>query len=88
LSLRAETSVPDYHIFIDEWAARSQHQTIAPEDLAEKWKGNKKRGYKLPDFDYVFTKANKRTTKLPRDLELDFEVEYFDGHTNLEIVWS
>jgi hypothetical protein len=88
LSLRS-APVYEHHFFIDEWAARfPSTKTIAPEGLAEKWKGNKKRGYKLLDFDYVFTKANRHTTKLPKDLELDFEVEYFDGHTNLGIIWS
>ena len=38
-------------------------------------------------FDVVFTKANKRETRIGGDFDADFDYEYVDGHPNLELVF-
>ena len=80
----------EHHIFLSEWKkAYPDAKLVAPEGLAEK------RAKQLSDpiisddkFDVVFTKANKRETKIGSDFDTDFDYEYVDGHVNKELVFN
>lgn len=52
-------------------------QVIGPEGLQEK---RAKQGNENVVIDYVFTKENKRSIKLPEDFAREFDMEYFDGY--------
>lgn len=57
---------------------------IGPEGLREK---RAKQGDQDVPFDYEFTRANKHELKLPEELAREFEIEYWDGHSNKELVF-
>jgi len=75
----------EHHLNLAPWKREfASAKVIGPEGLAEK---RKEQGNEEVPFDVVFTKENKRALKLPQELADEFDVEYFDGHKNKEIVF-
>ena len=79
----------EHHIFLSEWkAAYPDAILVGPKGLPEK------RAKQLSDpmvsddkFGVIFSKDNKRDTKISDEFDADFEYEFVDGHTNLELVF-
>lgn len=79
----------EHHIFITEWArAYPGAKIIGVEGLPEK-RAKATDDDKIGDekFDVVFTKENKRSTRISEEFDADFDYEYVDGHANLELVF-
>lgn len=79
----------EHHIFITEWArAYPGAKIIGVEGLPEK-RAKATDDDKIGDekFDVVFTKENKRSTRISDEFDADFDYEYVDGHANLELVF-
>ncbi|PHH86113.1 hypothetical protein CDD83_10700 [Cordyceps sp. RAO-2017] len=79
----------EHHIFISEWA--KQYPTaklVGPGGIEEK-RAKQQSDPKIgaDKFDVVFTKDNKRQLRIGDEFDADFEYEYVDGHTNLELVF-
>ncbi len=80
----------EHHIFISEWAkAFPSAKIVGPEGLAEKRAKQAGSDPKIGDekIDVIFTKENKRETRIGADFDADFDYEYVDGHANLELVF-
>lgn len=78
----------EHHIFVSEWAKQyPEAKLVGPEGLPEK--RAKQHDAKIGNeaFSVVFTKADKRQTRIGDDFDADFEYEYVDAHANLEIVF-
>lgn len=68
----------EHHMQLGPWkAAYPASRVIGPEGLREK---RAKQGNEDVVIDYVFTKDNKRSIKMPEDFASEFDVEYFDGY--------
>ncbi|PFH59188.1 hypothetical protein XA68_12672 [Ophiocordyceps unilateralis] len=79
----------EHHIFVSEWAKQyPSAKVIGPEGLEEK-RREQKDDPKIGDdkFDVVFTKENKREIRISPEFDADFDYEYVDGHSNLELVF-
>lgn len=79
----------EHHIFISEWAnAYPSAKIVGPEGLPEK-RAKQQDDPKIGDdkFAVVFTKADKRNTRIGDDFDADFDYEYVDGHANRELVF-
>lgn len=78
----------EHHIFISEWAkAYPDAKIIGPEGLPEKRAKQKDEKIGQEKFSVVFTKENKRQTKISDEFDADFDYEYADGHGNRELVF-
>lgn len=78
----------EHHIFLSEWAKEyPSAKLIGPEGLPEKRAKQDDERIGKEDFAVVFTKENKRETRISEEFDADFEYEYVDGHGNLEIVF-
>ncbi|RCI16651.1 hypothetical protein L249_2877 [Ophiocordyceps polyrhachis-furcata BCC 54312] len=79
----------EHHIFVTEWARQyPDAKIIGPEGLEDKRRGQQD-DPKIGDekFDVVFTKNNKRQVRISPEFDADFNYEYVDGHSNLELVF-
>lgn len=77
----------EHHIFLSEWAtAFPNAHIIGPEGLAEKRQKDSSIT-KHVDFISVFSKTNKKTTRIGEDFDRDFEYEFVEAHPNKEIVF-
>ena len=79
----------EHHIFISEWArAYPGSKIIGVDGLPEK-RAKATNDEKIGDekFDVVFTKENKRQTRISDEFDADFDYEYVDGHANKELVF-
>ncbi|RPB05246.1 hypothetical protein L873DRAFT_1825395 [Choiromyces venosus 120613-1] len=75
----------EHHMHLSAWKSSFPTATvIGPEGLYEK---RKAQGDDDVPIDIIFTKENKHSLKLPEELAAEFNVEYFDGHANKEIVF-
>jgi len=76
----------EHHMNLGPWKQEYASATvIGPEGLYEK---RKSQGNEDVPIDIVYTKENKSSLKLPEELASVFDVEYFDGHVNKEIVFN
>jgi len=76
----------EHHLHLGPWkAAYPSARVLAPAGLREKRAKAQKEDV---DIDFPFTPENKHTIQLPSDLTSEFDVEYFDGHANKEIVMN
>jgi len=76
----------EHHINLGTWkAAFPSAKVIAPAPLREK---RAKASREDVPFDFAYTPTNKASlaSTYPDDFLAEFDVEFFDGHTNQEIV--
>lgn len=79
----------EHHIFISEWAKQyPDAKIIGPQGLPEKRAKADDPKIGKETFTVVFTKENKRETKISSEFDADFDYEYVDGHGNLELVFN
>lgn len=79
----------EHHIFISEWASQFPNaKIIGPEGLPEK-RAKQQDDPKIgnEEFAVIFTKQNKRSTRISDEFDADFDYEYVDGHANRELVF-
>ncbi|KAG0128975.1 hypothetical protein HOY82DRAFT_15871 [Tuber indicum] len=76
----------EHHMNLGPWKQEYASATvIGPEGLYEK---RKAQGNEDVPIDITYTKENKHSLKLPDELGSVFDVEYFDGHQNKELVFN
>jgi len=75
----------EHHIFLGPWhEAFPNAKVIGPDGLPEK---RKKQNNEPVPFAVVYTDANKATLTVDPEFDAEFDVEYFGGHMNKELVF-
>lgn len=76
----------EHHIFLSTWAKEyPQAEVIGMEGLPEKREGDEAtKGLK---FAHVFSASNKLDFKISPEFDAEFSYEYFDSHSNKELVF-